>query len=168
MNLCLCMSLTDTNRIHIPILFLHNTSLLLVYITKYFSFGARVHKEPPANIEYLLEVPYLSVIIFQSISCSNFLNNPHWKKSSNEISSPSHIILMVTIPVFLLLPFMIFLRVDGGMPASYANCDILIFFSLHKFLILNTTASCTFNDFHPNTYFVKIMIIFHIVPFYEI
>lgn len=78
-----------------------------------------------------------------------------WKKSSKETFNPSQIILIVTIPVFLLFPFIIFLSVEGGIPETYANCDIFIFFSLHKLFILATTASCVFNTIHPNTKFIN-------------
>ncbi len=78
-----------------------------------------------------------------------------WKKSSRETFNPSQIILIVTIPVFLLFPFIIFLSVEGGIPETYASCDIFIFFSLHKLFILATTASCVFNTIHPNTNFIN-------------
>ena len=78
-----------------------------------------------------------------------------WKKSSKETFNPSQIILIVTIPVFLLFPFIIFLSVEGGIPETYANCDIFIFFSLHKLFVLATTASCVFNTIHPNTNFIN-------------
>lgn len=78
------------------------------------------------------------------ISCSKSWNRPLWKNSSSGIFKPSHITLIVTIPVFLLLPFIIFFNVDGGIPALYANCDTFMFLSSQSFLILHTTASCVF------------------------
>lgn len=57
----------------------------------------------------------IETVIYYSISCSNDLKTSSSKNSISEISSPSHIILIVVMPGFLLTPYIIFFIVDGGM-----------------------------------------------------
>lgn len=62
---------------------------------------------------------------------------------------PSQICAMVTIPVFLLPPFMTFFKVEGAIPAIRASSFILIFLLAQSSCILFTVASCTCNKLTP-------------------
>ena len=63
-------------------------------------------------------------------SLSNSANSLVLKKSMSVIPIPSHNNLIVTMPGLTLLPYRIFLTVDGGTPESIANLWMDSFFSL--------------------------------------
>ena len=68
-----------------------------------------------------------SINMTYRISCSSSLNSSVSKNSIREIPSPSHRILIVTTPGFLLAPLRIFFTVDGAIPALRASALIAMF-----------------------------------------
>ena len=74
------------------------------------------------------------------ISCSSVLNVSVLKKSYNDISKPSHNFLIVTMPAFILPPFIIFFNVEGGTAEILAKAFTDNLFSSHNSNNLFATA----------------------------
>ena len=74
------------------------------------------------------------------ISCSNALNAGVLKNSARVMPKPSHIILMVRSFGFWLLPYSMFLMLDGGNAQMVASLLMLMSFLPHNSRILFLTA----------------------------
>jgi hypothetical protein len=66
------------------------------------------------------------------IVCSSASNSFVLKNSPNVIPTPSHIILIVSILGFLLLPYKIFFTDEGGSADKFASLFMLILRSSHS------------------------------------
>lgn len=75
------------------------------------------------------------------ISCSRPSNSGEEKNSASVISSPSHIIFIVNSFGLQLLPYRIFLMLDGGSAHTVASLLMLMFLCSHRRSILILTAS---------------------------
>ena len=100
---------------------------------------SRLRKRPMAKSAFCKRV-----VDGQQISCSRNRNSSVSKKSESEISQPSHSSLIVTIPGFLLSPFMMLFNVDGGTAERFANAFNDMFFSRHNCSIRLATQSLVF------------------------
>ena len=108
---------------------------------------------PPSRKKSLLLLNILSItknsllimaksflLEYYFISCSKVLNISVLKKSYSDISKPSHNFFIVTMPAFLLPPFIIFFNVEGGTAETLARAFTDNLFSSHNSNNLFATA----------------------------